>query len=257
MRARIAINDQGMILGSDGETIPNHGFLVLRKKNVIHIHMEAVPSYAAIVVMLHTLRAIRAIVHLHQPHSLITKYSVSEFCVLLGQRGLQHLQKDADSPFRSQISLFRRDDIARHDISKQLAKIGLLEVRDIASATTLMQASAFNNPNLVVVAPNRLMRFFFIALPPECDWPVIAPRTHFPIDEECDELTARWLTLPYETALATKAPLFQHGSIKLSARKTVAFHRIIVPISPASDRPTNYRILSLASCPNDPDFVII
>lgn len=257
MRARIAINDQGTILASDGESVPCNGFLILRKKSGAYIHMETVPSYAAIAVLLQTLRAINTVIHFVQPDVLTEKCSISEFCIMIAQLGLQIIEDEQESPFASTMKLFHKSDVEKHQIPDKLIRLSRMELRNIAAAATLMQASKLNNPDLVVVAQNRSMRFYFVALPRICDWPALVPRTQFPIDDECDDHTARWLTLSYKTALATKLPLFQYGTIKLTADRTVKFQRILLPIAPPSERPANHRILSLTTCPIDPDITLI
>ena len=60
-----------------------------------------------------------------------------------------------------------------------------------------------------------------------------------------------------EMALAIQAPLFQHGFLRLHGGTMRPFQRIIYPITPAGDRPSNFRVLTTAELMESPDLIII
>jgi len=67
----------------------------------------------------------------------------------------------------------------------------------------------------------------------------------------------QWLAIIYETAMAIRSPLYQHGTICLNDNLTYQIKRIIYPIMPANERASNHRILSAARLLDDLEAPII
>ena len=143
------------------------------------------------------------------------------------------------------------------NLPASLAPLGQMDIKNGGSAAILQRASNLEIPNLAVVAQNQLSRFFFIALPQNCDWPVVNPRPYHAIDDECDELTSRWLAFLYETTLAVKEPVYQEGTITLHQSKIIPFKRLIIPVAPFAERPANHRLISATISPADPTITLI
>ena len=63
----------------------------------------------------------------------------------------------------------------------------------------------------------------------------------------------------WEATLAIRAPLYQHGILKINAEGPMPFQRVFNPIAPSGDHPTHFRVLTTAAVSGDTDqnFIII
>lgn len=101
------------------------------------------------------------------------------------------------------------------------------------------------------------MKLCFVFVPKDLVWPDPAPLLAQSFDHCLDAPFNQWLAIIYETAMAIRSPLYQHGTICLNDNLTYQFKRIIYPIMPANERASNHRILSAARLLDDLEAPII
>ena len=71
------------------------------------------------------------------------------------------------------------------------------------------------------------------------------------MEDVLSEPIFKWLSTGYEAALAIRAPLYQHGILKISAERRMPFQHILNPIAPLGGRPAHFRVLTTAAVAGD------
>lgn len=159
--------------------------------------------------------------------------------------------------FMTNIELFGEAQSPHMLRSENLLKLVNLNLANCDAPSALMKASAADIANLVSVGQNRSMRLYYLAIPADHVWPSLGPEPGTPLEDIIGSAPWRWLSIIYEAALAIQAPLFQHGFLSLHGGTMRPFQRIIHPITPPGDRPSNYRVLTTAELRESPDLTIL
>jgi len=257
VRAQISISKNGTIHNAKSTTSLPGGVLLNRKNSEFTVTVSQNASCKSLTTLIQTLRAIDQTLLLKQLGAEPQLISKSKLCVLAAKRALSLIEQEYECPFASTLDVVTKPIHTNIELHESLRNFASMVVAGLDTPAALIKANMLDIPHLTSTAQNRSMRLFFVALPTTIDWPVMAPRTRQPIDSELDDLTARWLSVLYDTALAARQPLFHHGTIELTPCKTISFQRILYPITPTSERPGNHRVLSAAICLNDPDIILI
>jgi len=257
VRAQIAINKNGTIQNAKSATSPPGGVLLNRKNSEFTVTLSQTASCKSLTTLIQTLRAIDQTLLLKQLGAEPKFISKPKLCLLAAKRALLLIEQEHECPFASTLDVVTHPTHTNTKLHESLRNFASMAIVGLDTPAALIKANMLNIPHLTSTAQNRSMRLFFVALPTTIDWPVMAPRTRQPIDSELDNLTAQWLSLLYDTALAALQPLFHQGTIALTASKTIAFQRILFPITPPSERPGNHRVLSAATCLTDPDLILV
>ena len=92
-----------------------------------------------------------------------------------------------------------------------------------------------------------------MTIPEAIDWPAGRPALEQPMEEVLSDPILKWLSTAYEAALAIRAPLYQHGILRINAECRMPFERVFNPIAPPGDRPTHFRVLTAAAVSGDAD----
>ena len=259
MRAQIAITHTGITQASSDHKPPDGGVLARRTNGEFRVTLHRKFSEAALVQLLRSLRALAPDFQM----SLETETKFAEYltrqqaCHHIALRAMGTLERANEAVFMSNLELFDRTLPPASLQSENLLRLANLDLAGKDAPVALMQASAANIRNLVSVGQNRSMRLYFLAHPWEFVWPASLPENGIPLDERRDAPSLRWLALVYEAAFAIQAPLFQHGFLRLHGGPMRPFQRLICPITPPQERPSNYRVLSTAELMDSPDLNIV
>ena len=258
MRAQIAITRSGVTRASTSASPPDGGALARRANGVFHVSLHRRVSEAALINLMRALRAIEPgfPMNLRVDSLLQQGLSRSELCLQLALRALGDIERKNEALFMSNLELVRPDTLKSLN-SPNLLRLAQLDLSNLDAPSALMKASAARVSNLVSVGQNRSMRLYFLALPIEVDWPATLPDIGTPLDEANDSVPCRWLSTLYESAMAIQAPLYHHGFIRIGPAGMRPFKRIIHPITPQNDRPSNFRVLSVAEISENDAIVII
>jgi hypothetical protein len=180
-----------------------------------------------------------------------------DVCLRLALRGLNIIERASEPLFMSNLELFDETRPSPTLLSPNMMRLASLKLAEKDTPAALLEASTANIANLVSVGQNRSMQLYFLALPPEPDWPPGVLSTGVPLDEAMDTPFGRWLSVLYEAAFAVQKPLFHHGFVRVEGGTLRPFQRFIYPITPHHDRPSNYRVLTTAEISYSPDLIII
>ncbi|NBR02916.1 MAG: hypothetical protein EBT94_07295 [Alphaproteobacteria bacterium] len=259
MRSQIAITRGGITKASTGKVPPEGGVLARRVNGSFTVSLHRKVSEKALVQLLRSLRALdpefrMTLETTDRRHEDMTR---RQACHRIALQAIGIIERANEALFMSNIELF--SDLRAPSMlqSENLLKLASLELADHDAPSALMQASAADIDNLVSVGQNRSMRLYYLAIPPEHVWPSPGPTPGTPLEDIAGSPPWRWLSIIYETALAVQAPLFQHGFLRLHGGTMRPFQRFIYPITPAGERPSNYRVLTTAELLESPDLVII
>jgi len=259
MRAQIAITRSGVTQASDGKAVPEGGVLVRRTNGEFLISLHRKVSETALIQLMRTLRALDADFEMSLEASghVTRRLSRQEACLRLALRGLNIVERANEPLFMSNLDLFdsRRPPAALR--SENMTRLANLQLDGKDAPTALLEVSAAEISNLVLIGQNRSMRLYFLALPEEPDWPTGLPGTGVPLDDSMDTPAGRWLSILYEAAFSIQQPLFHHGFVRVEGGTLRPFQRFVYPITPRHDPPANYRVLSTAEILDSPDLIIV
>ena len=258
MRAQIAITRNGITRASTGTTPPDGGALARRVNGDFQVSLHRRISEAALINLMRALRANEPglPMNLHVDGNVKQRLSRSELCLQLALRALGNIERNHEALFMSNLELVRPETIKSLN-SDNLLRLARLDLQGLDAPSALMKVSAAQINNLVSVGQNRSMRLYFLALPAEVDWPSGLPEIGAPLDEVTDSVPCRWLSMLYEVAMAIQEPLYHHGFICIGPAGMRPFKRIISPVTPQNDRPSNFRVLSVAEMAENDALVII
>lgn len=254
MRSEIQINKLGTVQSTSGDTPPDGGVCVIRANQEYSILFDDKPELPALISLIRTLRSTSGAMTLSGSNISESRQTPRDAFITIARMALHTLESDPNVAFKSQLDLFSYANLDKYDLPEDimpLARLNLLG-KDVPSA--LMQVVNANIENLVSIGQTMSMRLCFLSLPARFMWPHANLQKGDTLDESLPKDAELWLNILYETAFALKLPLYHHGTIKIPditsetiAEKTqLPFHRLIFPLAPASDRPHNYRVLSVA-----------
>ena len=256
MRSEILINKKGIVQSSAGDAPPEGGVCVIRTNQEYSITFDDKPSPSALISLIRTLRSASGAMILTGKHLNENHPTPQNAFITIARMALHTIENEPDAKFKSQLDLFSMTHSGNHQLPEALMPLARLNLlgKDVPSA--LMQVVNANIDNLVSIGQTMSMRLCFLSLPQSFLWPEVTIQKGDTLDECFPKDTEYWLSVIYETAFALKLPLYHHGIIKMSGIMPddthLPFHRLIYPIAPISDRPHNYRVLSVA-CVTDPD----
>lgn len=254
MRSEILINRIGVVQSSKSDTTPKGGVSVIRTNQEFSITFDDKPTLPALISLIRTLRSASGTMTLSGSKLAKSNLTPQNTFLTIAQLALDTLESEADATFKSQLDLFSNANSDKHDLPEDLMPLARLNLigKDVPSA--LMQVVNANVKNLVSIGQTMSMRLCFLSIPEKFSWPDANIEKGDTLDECLPKDAEYWLSILYETAFAMKSPLYHHGTITIPETVTgtipgktqLPFHRLIYPLAPASDRPHNYRVLSVA-----------
>jgi hypothetical protein len=259
MRSQITITRGGVTKASTGKVPPDGGVLARRVNGSFTVTLHNRVSELALVQLLRSLRALepefRMTLEMTGNHHVdLTR---RQACYRIALQAIGIIESANETTFMSNVELFSHAQSPSMLQSDNLLRLASLNLTDCDAPSALMRASAADITNLVSVAQNRSMRLYYLAIPQTHVWPAPGPKPGTALLDLSGSPPWRWLSIIYEAALAIQAPLFQHGFLRLHGGTMRPFQRIIYPITPTNDRPSNYRVLTTAELMDSPDLVII
>ena len=259
MRSQIAITHRGVTKASTGKVPPDGGVLARRINGSFTISLHRKVSEMALVQLLRSLRALSPEFRmtLETPgrrHEDLTRRLA---CHRIALQAISIIERANEPMFMSNIELLSEVQSPPMLQSENLLKLAGLKLAGCDAPSALMKASAADIANLVSVGQNRSMRLYYLAIPTDHVWPSPGPKPGTPLEDIIGSAPWRWLSIIYEAALAIQAPLFQHGFLSLHGGAMRPFQRIVYPITPPGDRPSNYRVLTTAELLESPDLTIL
>lgn len=259
MRAQIAITRTGVTQASSDKAPPDGGVLARRTNGDFRISLHRHVSETALIQMMRALRALdpNFQMSLEIAGNVTGNLSRQEACLRLALRALNILERANEPLFMSNLEKYDSAKPPAGLRSGNLLRLAQLDLSRKDAPSALMAVSAAAIENLVSVGQNRSMRLYFLALPVDPDWPTGLPSTGVPLDETLESPSGRWLSIIYEAAFAIQLPLYHHGFLRLPGGSLRPFQRVIYPITPLNERPSNFRVLSTAEVTDSPDLVII
>ena len=256
MHSEILINKKGIVQSSSGDAPPEGGLYVIRNNQEFSIIFDDKPLLPAMISLIRTLRSTTGTINLTGYNLNIEKQPPQSAFITIAKIALHALEKEQGTKFNSNLELFSINNLDNHQFPEELMPLARLNLlgKDVPSA--LMQVVNANIENLVSIGQTMSMRLCFLSLPRSFIWPEATIQKGDALDECLPKDAEYWLSIIYETAFALKLPLYHYGTIKIpgiiSGDSHLPFHRLIYPLAPASDRPHNYRVLSVA-CVTDND----
>ena len=260
MRSEILINKKGVVQSSESDATPEGGVCVTRTKQEFSIFFADKPELPALISLIRTLRSASGLMNLSGANINKRNLSPQDVFITIARMAIKALEAEPDINFKSHLELFSHANLDKYDLPEELMPLARLNLlgKDVPSA--LMQVVNANIENLVSVGQTMSMRLCFLSFPPQFSWPDATIKMGDALDECLPKDAEYWLSILYETAFALKSPLYHHGRITMPDTQTGTipgntqhpFHRLIYPLAPASDRPQNYRVLSVA-CITDPE----
>lgn len=249
MRAKIVIDKFGTTRAGDTTEPPPGGVTAKRSNRDFAVKLDADVSYPALISLIRTLRAVDGQMTLaDDPASPMTR---EEVCLKLTHRAFAIIERRHEDLFMSDLEIFTPNIPAIELLSANLIRLAELDFTNLDAPTALMRASMAKIENLVSVGQNRSSKLYFMMIPEVIDWPAESPLLEQPMEDVLSEPIFKWLSTGYEAALAIRAPLYQHGILKISAERRMPFQRILNPIAPLGERPTHFRVLTTAAVAGD------
>jgi hypothetical protein len=258
MRANIAINDLGIVLASSNAAPSTGGAVAVRVNQRVAITLGSDPTVAALLSLIRTLRAVKAPITLIDANDIdSSSYTQSKLCILLARMALAKLESENQKCFQSKIALVTPDFQTLDNLPDDLLRLAQMSFDAPDVPTSLIKVYDAKIRNLTLVGQSLSMKLCFVVVPKDLAWPDPAPLLAQSFDHCLDAPFNQWLAIIYETAMAIRSPLYQHGTICLNDNLTYQFKRIIYPIMPANERASNHRILLAARLLDDLEAPII
>jgi hypothetical protein len=259
MRSQIIITRGGVTKASTGKAPPDGGVLARRINGSFTVTLHSKVSELALVQLLRSLRALEPEFRmtLEMAGNRQADLTRRQACYRIALQAIGIIESANETMFMSNLELFCHAQSPPMLQSKNLLRLASLNLTDCDAPSALMRVSAADITNLVSVAQNRSMRLYYLAIPQTHIWPAPGPKPGTALRDISGLPPWRWLSVTYEAALAIQAPLFQHGFLRIHGSTMRPFQRIIYPIAPPIDRPSNYRVLTVAELMESPDLVII
>ena len=218
------------------------------------ITLGAKPTVPALLSLIGALRTFKTTIGLyHSDENDGTQFTQSKICIHLAQIALSSLESEHRKLFQSKIKLVTPQLLTFGNLLR-LARMPL-DTPDVLSS--LIKIYDAHIKNLVLVGQSLSMKLCFVVVPINFAWPKPPPLLAQSLEQCLDPPFNYWLAIIYETAMAIRGPLYQHGMIRIGQGPERQSKRIIYPIIKANQRASNHRILSTACLLDDPDTPII
>ena len=258
MRANITINDAGTILAASNSPPPTGGAAVSRVNQKMFITLGAKPTVPALLSLIRALRAVKTAITLYNfDGNDGTQFTQNKICIRLAQMALPNLESEHRRLFQSEIELVSPQLLTFDNLPDDLLRLAHMSLDTTDVLSSLIKVYDAHIKNLVLVGQSLSMKLCFIVVPENLAWPKPPPLLAQSFEHCLDPPLNYWLAISYETAMAVRGPLYQHGMIRINQGPERQFKRIIYPIIPANERASNHRILSTACLLDDPDTPII
>ena len=182
-----------------------------------------------------------------------------ELCLKLTHRAFAIIERRHEDLFMSDLEIFTPNIPAIELLPANLIRLAELDFTNLDAPTAMMRASMAKMENLVSVGQNRSPELYLMMIPAVINWPAESPLLEQPMEDILSDPIFKWLSTAYEAALTIRAPLYQHGILKISADRRMPFKRILNPIAPLGERPPHFCVLTTAAVAGDDerDMVII
>ena len=258
MRANIRINDAGIILAASNAPPPIGGAAVSRPNQKMSITLGAKPTVPALLSLIRALRAAKTTIELyHFDENDGAQFTQSKICIHLAQMVLSSLESEHRKLFQSKIELVTPQLLTFGNLPDDLLRLVRMPLDTPDVVSSLIKVYDAHIKNLVLVGQSLSMKLCFVVVPENLAWPKPPPLLAQSLEQCLDPPFNYWLAIIYETAMAIRGPLYQHGMIRIGQGPERQFKRIIYPIITANQRASNHRILSTACLLDDPDTPII
>ena len=216
------------------------------------------PTVPALLSLIRALRAVKTTIRLYNADENDgTQFTQSKICIHLAQMALSSLESEHRKLFQSKIELVTPQLLTFGNLPDDLLRLAQMSLDTPDVLSSLIKVHDAHIKNLVLVGQSLSMKLCFIVVPENLIWPKPPPLLAQSLEHCLDSPFNYWLAITYETAMAIRGPLYQHGMIRIDQGPERQFKRIIYPIIPANERASNHRILSTARLLDDPDTLII
>ena len=222
------------------------------------ITLGAKPTVPALLSLIRALRAAKTTIELyHSDENDGTQFTQSKICIHLAQMVLSSLESEHRKLFQSKIELVTPQLLTFGNLPDDLLRLAQMSLDTPDVLSSLIKVHDAHIKNLVLVGQSLSMKLCFIVVPENLIWPKPPPLLAQSLEHCLDSPFNYWLAIIYETAMAIRGPLYQHGMIRIGQGPERQSKRIIYPIIKANQRASNHRILSTACLLDDPDTPII
>jgi hypothetical protein len=244
MRAQIFINRFGTTQAATGKRPPYGGIVAHRSNRFFSIILDDMATIPALINLIRTLRAVESDIILNGAST--KPLTRQQMCLLLARRALSMIEKQNEDMFMSDMEIFNPRISTIDVLPENLTRLLQLDFGGLDAPSALMLASSAKIKNLVSVGQSQSMRLYYLALPADITWPQEPPPLSKPLEEALSDPLCTWLSITYEAALAIRAPIYQHGILRLNAELRLPFQRVLNPIIPKNERPAHFRVLTSA-----------
>jgi len=222
------------------------------------ITLGAKPTVPALLSLIRALRAAKTTIRLyHSDENDGGQFTQSKICIHLARMVLSSLKSEHRKLFQSKIELVTPQLLTFGNLPDDLLRLARMPLDTPDVLSSLIKVYDAHIKNLVLVGQSLSMKLCFVVVPKNLAWPKPPPLLAQSLEQCLDPPFNNWLGIIYETAMAIRGPLYQHGMIRIGQGTERQFKRIIYPIIPANQRASNHRILSTACLLDDPDTPII
>ena len=261
--AKFSINRKGIISSRTGRTAGSSRIEVERHGQILHIGIVGQITPLMLVALIQHIRVVDATISLAKDIPLSStklRMSTAEACLAFGGYALHLYERQYRGLFSSQFVSWSQMDKGPIEISQLVSDLATIQLNFKDTPSTLAHLNESQMQPMSFIYPNSNFDLVIGKWPETAVWPKQASVISAPIEDTIPAPFGFWLRIVYETAFAIRVPLLHHGQMML-ADETLnphmrAFQRLLFPISPASEKPANFRLISVAVCLDDQSVIV-
>ena len=261
--AKFSINRKGVISSRTGSTAGSSRIEVERHGQILHIGIVGQVTPLMLVALIQHIRVVDATISLAKDMPFTVpkmRLSTPEACLAFGSYALHLYERHYRGLFTSQFVSWRQMDKGPIEISPLVSDLATIQLNFKDTPTILAHLNEAQMQPMSFIYPNSNFDLVIGKWPEPTLWPRQASPVSAPIEDTLPAPFGFWLRIVYETAFATRAPLLHHGQMMLSDEKLNPqlrpFQRLLFPISPATEKPANFRLISVAVCLDDQSVIV-
>ena len=253
MRIKFAISEAGKILFPEKDTEPRHVIHAERRGHAIRLEIKAKCTPLALLKLIQHLRDVDCKIVISAPHHTPLQklpLNVSDSCLYLGQLALKLYEAEHGGLFSSSLKLWPDIKQQTDHLPPAMHAIASKRVQHLDTATALTHFSEEEMREAAFFHPDADHQPHIGKMPENHIWPeYFEANGNAKIETALPRPYGFWLFLVTAAAIATRRPLLHSGHFKTgnaSNQSDTKFATLLNPLAAPEEKPTNYRLISLA-----------
>ena len=274
---KIQIDQNGIVQQTNRTRTAASGLLIMRHRQKLTIEIGTRVTANALLGTISHIRSLHTDTFITSKKPAFAgfissqKLTITQACLVLGQITLSVIERKYEHLRTKKLAYLQQRDIQK--LPSLLHTLADLRLMGLDTSTALTRLDERDMEEIAFIIPTNDKQFKIHKLPLSHDWPSACPYLPLPVEEILPSAFHLWFTALYQIALSVKRPLIHQCDMliplsqrrdfqaeiaspdllhetgispSLAAPQWYSLIRILYPLAAETERPSNFRLLTIA-----------